>query len=113
MRTVERFTERVIHIIQRIPSGKVMAYGQIAKCAGSPRGARQVVRILHSMSTNYQLPWHRVINSKGEIGIKSEEGFINQKMMLEEEGIKFSATNRIDLDKYRFNPDDREIAEQE
>ncbi|TKD70018.1 MGMT family protein [Pseudalkalibacillus hwajinpoensis] len=105
---MERFTERVICIIQRIPSGKVMTYGQIAKCAGSPRGARQVVRILHSMSTNYQLPWHRVINSKGEIGIKSEEGFINQKMMLEGEGIRFTSTNRIDLGVYRFEPDNRD-----
>lgn len=110
---MERFTERVIYIIQRIPSGKVMAYGQIAKCAGSPRGARQVVRILHSMSANYQLPWHRVINSKGEIGIKSEEGFINQKIMLEEEGVRFTSSNRIDLDEYRFNPDDNDITEQE
>lgn len=110
---MERFTEQVIHIIQRIPSGKVMAYGQIAKCAGSPRGARQVVRILHSMSENYQLPWHRVINSKGEIGIKSEEGFINQKMMLEEEGVRFISANRINLEEYRFNPDGKETDEKE
>ena len=58
------FTERVINIIKSIPIGKVMSYGQIAKVAGSPRGARQVVRILHSMSEKHKLPWHRVINAK-------------------------------------------------
>ena len=105
---MEKFTEQVIHIIQHIPMGKVMSYGQIAKCAGNRRGARQVVRILHSMSTTYHLPWHRVINSKGEIGIKSEEGFINQKMMLEEEGVTLTSGNKIDLDKYRYTPNDSE-----
>lgn len=44
------FTERAVAIIKQIPEGKVMTYGQIADLAGSPRGARQVVRILHSMS---------------------------------------------------------------
>ena len=49
------FTERVIQIIKSIPAGKVMTYGQIAKEAGSPRGARQVVRILHTMSAKHKL----------------------------------------------------------
>lgn len=44
------FTERAVAIIKQIPEGKVMTYGQIAGLAGSPQGARQVVRILHSMS---------------------------------------------------------------
>ena len=69
------FTENVIKVIQSIPSGNVMTYGQIASAAGSPRAARQVVRILHSMSEKYHLPWHRVINSKGEIGFNDDEMF--------------------------------------
>lgn len=64
---VQPFTERVIRIIQPIPSGHVMTYGQIARLAGNSWGARQVARILHSMSCKYRLPWHRVINSRGEI----------------------------------------------
>lgn len=67
---MEPYTERVIEIIKNIPEGKVMTYGQIARIAGSPRGARQVVRVLHSMSAKYNLPWHRVINTKGELTIK-------------------------------------------
>ncbi len=49
------FTEKVIEIIQAIPYGKIMTYGQIAKAAGSPRGARQVVRILHTTSRKHNL----------------------------------------------------------
>jgi methylated-DNA-protein-cysteine methyltransferase related protein len=101
---VEEFTENIVSIIKKIPPGKVMTYGQIAKCAGSPRGARQVVRILHTMSQGHNLPWHRVINSKGEIGITTEEGYINQKMMLEGEGIIFLPNSKIDLTVYRHDP---------
>jgi methylated-DNA-protein-cysteine methyltransferase related protein len=101
---VERFTEVVINIIRHIPSGKVMSYGQIAKVAGSPRGARQVVRILHSMSGKYNLPWHRVINAKGEIGIQDEELFFTQKSLLEDEGVQFKGKSTIDMEKYRYYP---------
>lgn len=96
------FTKRTIHIIKNIPKGKVMTYGQIARLAGSPRAARQVVRILHSMSKKHQLPWHRVVNAKGEIGFKDEEAFYSQKLLLENEGVSFD--KQIDLVKYQFHP---------
>lgn len=94
------FTNNVIRIIKTIPFGKVMTYGQIAKAAGSPRSARQVVRILHSMSEKYDLPWHRVINSKGEIGFRDEEMVLTQKLMLEAEGIEFRTEKSLLLKNY-------------
>ncbi|MCY9512033.1 MGMT family protein [Paenibacillus larvae] len=102
---MQPFTAKVIDIIKLIPEGKVMTYGQIATLAGSPRGARQVVRILHSMSSKYQLPWHRVINSLGEISIKDNELSALQKAFLEGEGIEVKEDNRIDLETYRFHPE--------
>ncbi|WP_417899333.1 MGMT family protein [Bacillus haimaensis] len=99
------FTERAITIMKQIPAGKVMSYGQIAALAGSPRGARQIVRILHSMSRKYEIPWHRVINAKGEIGFKDEQQLFEQKRRLEMEQIIVDENNRIDLDKYRYLPD--------
>ncbi|MEK5208797.1 MGMT family protein [Psychrobacillus sp. FSL H8-0510] len=104
------FTEKAIQIIKSIPQGKVMTYGQIAKVAGSPRGARQVVRVLHSMSANYNLPWHRVINAKGEIVIADEESAYSQKVMLKEEGVKFLANGRVDLKESRY---DLNVAEED
>lgn len=82
-----------------------MTYGQIAKLAGSPRGARQVVRVLHSMSKKHQLPWHRVINTKGEIGFKDEEMYAVQKLSLESEGIQVSSEGKINLTVYQFWPE--------
>ncbi|HEU4962617.1 MAG TPA: MGMT family protein [Bacilli bacterium] len=95
------FTERVVEIIRNIPAGKVMTYGQIAGLAGSPRAARQVVRILHSMSKKHKLPWHRVVNAKGEIGLRDDEGVQEQRLSLEAEGVEFGVGGRIDLEAYQ------------
>ncbi|WP_430791274.1 MGMT family protein [Virgibacillus flavescens] len=99
------FTANVIEIIKQIPEGKVMTYGQVAKVAGSPRGARQVVRILHSMSKKYDLPWHRIVNSKGQIALKSDEGVWTQKSLLEDEGIHVTENGRINLENDQYQPD--------
>lgn len=93
------FTEKVISIIKNIPEGQVMTFGQVARMAGNPRAARQVVRILHSLSRKHQLPWHRVINSKGEIGLKD---IGEQKFLLEAEGVEVSQSGSISLEKYQF-----------
>lgn len=98
------FTENVLKIIKGIPEGKVMTYGQIARLAGSARAARQVVRILHSMSKKHHLPWHRVVNSKGQIGLKDEESVQEQILSLEAEGIEFGVHNQIDLNRYQWDP---------
>ncbi|KPV60450.1 DNA methyltransferase [Paenibacillus sp. A3] len=98
------FTQRVIKIIQGIPEGHVMTYGQIAGLAGSPRGARQVVRILHSSSGKHGLPWHRVVNARGEIGIQQEDGRILQMLYLRGEGVEVADNGQLDLDRWRFIP---------
>lgn len=98
------FTEAVIDIIRNIPEGKVMTYGQIAGLSGSPRAARQVVRILHSMSRKHRLPWHRVINAKGQIALQKDEAYNEQWMSLEAEGVKVGLNGVIDLGKYQWHP---------
>ena len=101
---MQAFTERVIEIIKNIPEGKVMTYGQIAAFAGSPRGARQVARLLHSMSSKYGLPWHRVVNAAGQIVVSDEESRFTQQAFLEEEGVEVKASGKVDLRLYRFEP---------
>ncbi|MFF2483888.1 MGMT family protein [Paenibacillus sp. NPDC058071] len=101
---MQPFTEEVIRIIKNIPAGYVMTYGQIAAEAGSPRAARQVVRILHAMSRAHQLPWHRVVNAKGEIALQDEEGKMTQIMELESEGVEIGKGDRIDLAVYQYFP---------
>ncbi|MGH4052739.1 MAG: MGMT family protein [Clostridium sp.] len=100
---MEPFTQRVIEIIKEIPEGKVMTYGQIASQAGNHKGARQVARFLHTLSTRYELPWHRVINSKGEISIQDFESSNLQKLLLENEGVKFTKRNTISLNEFQYH----------
>lgn len=102
---MESFTKQVIEVIQKIPPGKVMTYGQIARCAGNSRAARQVVRILHSMSEKYNLPWHRVINAKGELGINNSELLAVQVFALEREGIEITGGKLVNLKQYQYIPE--------
>lgn len=102
---MQPFTREVVEIIKRIPEGRVMTYGQVAAAAGSPRGARQVVRILHTQTKAHRLPWHRVVNGKGEIAIQADEGRMKQTLYLESEGVAVDADGRVDLEKYRYVPE--------
>lgn len=104
------FTERVIQIIRSIPAGKVMTYGQVAAAAGNPRGARQISRILHSMSKKYELPWHRIINVQGGISTptNADQKGINQREMLAIEGVEFGLDGKVDLAMYRWFPNEVE-----
>ena len=98
------FTTRVVSVIRAIPRGFVMSYGQVAAAAGNPRGARQVVRILHSMSEKHALPWHRIINAKGEISLPGND----QRRLLESENVQFDVNGKINLTTYRWFPPDAE-----
>lgn len=103
MSTTTEFTKKVLTIIKRIPKGKVATYSQIAKLAGNPKGVRGVVWILHSSSTSQDLPWYRVINSKGRISFpEMTENWFKQKGFLIKEGIEFGEGDVIDLKLYQW-----------
>ena len=104
------FSDRVKRLIAAIPAGKVATYGQIAACAGNHRAARQVAWLLSSSSGKDNLPWHRVINSRGGISLPVGGGFEEQRMLLEAEGVVVDRKGRVDLKKYLWNPGLTEIA---
>jgi len=98
------FFERVVNVIKSIPKGNVATYGQIAGYAGSSRAARQVAYILHSSSEKHDLPWHRVVNSKGGISLKPGHGYELQKRRLEAEGVVFKEDGSVDLKRFLWKP---------
>jgi len=97
------FTKKALNIIHNIPEGKVLTYGMAGALAGKPNSARQISRLLHSMSKKYDLPWHRVVNSKGKISLRPSHGYELQKALLESEGVEFSKNDTIDLKSYLWN----------
>jgi methylated-DNA-protein-cysteine methyltransferase-like protein len=62
-----------------------------------------VVWILSAQSGLYKLPWHRVINSQGKIGLKGE-GYKEQKKLLQKEGVVFSESDKINFRQFLWNP---------
>ena len=98
------FTARALAVLKAIPRGKVATYGLVAAAAGSPLGARQVVRILHSLSRRQRLPWHRVIGSRGSISLPRGLGLETQRALLRREGVKVTPEGRVDLAKYLWRP---------
>jgi methylated-DNA-protein-cysteine methyltransferase-like protein len=75
-------------LLGTVPFGSVVTYGQLAAFCGRPRHARQVGQILSNLPSDSKLPWHRVINAKGEISFPVEsERFREQHKRLQEEGI--------------------------
>lgn len=100
---ISEFTKEVLKQIQSIPAGKVATYKQIAELAGKPQGSRGVAWILHSCSTTYKLPWHRVLNSKGKISFdRQTHNFRQQKKRLEIEGVIINSEGQLDLAKYQW-----------
>jgi len=93
--------KKIIEAVRRIPRGRVTTYGSIAELAGLEGHARQVGYALHDLPTNSGVPWHRVINAKGEISPRSSgDSHELQRMLLEAEGVEFDRAGRVDLKKY-------------
>jgi methylated-DNA-protein-cysteine methyltransferase related protein len=88
---------RIRATILKIPRGKVSTYGAVARAAGVPRAARQVVRALQKSSG---LPWQRVVAAGGRIALPGEQG-LEQRFRLEAEGVKFSG-KKVRMKEFEF-----------
>jgi methylated-DNA-protein-cysteine methyltransferase-like protein len=86
----------------------VATYGQIATMAGLDGHARQVGYALHALPERSDVPWHRVVNARGEISPRSAgDSHELQRMLLEAEGVKMDLRGRIDLERFRWKPRDQ------
>ena len=93
-------TKKIIEQILAVPKGKVSCYRDIAMRAGFPNGARQTVRVLHSMSEKLDLPWHRIIRSNGSIALGEGEGRELQINLLRSEGVEVSSLGQVDMERF-------------
>ncbi len=95
--------EEVYQIVRRIPRGKVMNYGQIARLLERPLSARAVGWAMRQCPSG--LPWHRVVNASGGCStdhLHDHPGL--QRALLEAEGVRFGEHATIDLSRYRWTP---------
>jgi methylated-DNA-protein-cysteine methyltransferase-like protein len=88
---------RILATIRKIPRGKVSTYGAIARAAGYPGAARQVVGALRR---SFDLPWQRVLGAGGEIKLRGDSA-IEQRLRLESEGVTFRG-RRVNMKQHEF-----------
>ena len=84
-------------MVRGIPRGKVSTYGAVARAAGFPGRARQVVWALHK---SRGVPWHRVVGAGGRILLPGENG-LEQRLRLETEGVRFQR-GRVPMASYEY-----------
>src|SRR5437868_5338785 len=89
--------EKIMAAIRSIPRGKVSTYGAVAKAAGFPGAARQVVGTLRG---SVGLPWHRVLGAGGDIKLRGDSA-LEQRFRLESEGVRFRG-RRVDMREHEF-----------
>ena len=95
----------VLKLAKRIPRGRVMTYGQIAKLVDGPMTPRAVGWALHR-SGDDKIPWHRVVNAAGACSTEQLPAFPPglQRELLRREGVVFRSNGTLDLKRYRWNP---------
>jgi methylated-DNA-protein-cysteine methyltransferase-like protein len=92
----------VWQVVQDIPPGHVLTYGDVARLSGMPRYARRVSQAMRWAPSELALPWHRVINAQGKISFPPDSsGWQQQKDLLEEEGVVF-VNGQVDLERYGY-----------
>lgn len=105
-----KFKDGVVRVVNLVPYGNVVSYGQVALYVGAPRAARQVGWVLNRLEEKVKVSWWRVVNNAGRISIKgSKYSAQDQKRLLEKEGIEVYDDLTFDIEKYRFKPDDKFI----
>ena len=92
---------RIYDLVKQVPKGKITTYGDLARIVGTT--PRVVGFAMSALPAGHDVPWQRVINSRGEISrrIDGDRASI-QKMLLEREGIHFDHLQRVDLKTFRW-----------
>ncbi|PZO22303.1 MAG: methyltransferase [Leptolyngbya foveolarum] len=97
---------KIYDVVKLIPYGQVATYGQVADLAGLIGKPRVVGYALFRVTSTADIPWHRVINAKGEVSRSSlRDGNDDlQQLLLQKEGIIF-VNGKLNLTQYRWKPD--------
>ena len=92
------FAESVLDLVEQIPPGRVMAYGDVAMVLGG--GARAVGTVMARFGSG--VPWHRVIRSDGSPPVGHEAEALRRHRR-EATPLTASGT-RVDMAAARWSP---------
>jgi methylated-DNA-protein-cysteine methyltransferase-like protein len=98
--------EKIRHVVNRIPRGRVMTYGDVAAAAGMPGAARTVGYAMRALGR--EVPWQRVLGRRdprsAHITIRDGQGKAEQRRLLEREGVGFDARGGVRLAEFGWCP---------
>jgi methylated-DNA-protein-cysteine methyltransferase-like protein len=95
----------VYDLVRRIPRGRVLTYGQVARLLGVSRGARAVGWALRALPASREpgVPWHRVVGAGGRISPRAGPGPELQRRRLRAERVRFRL-GCVDLERHAWYP---------
>jgi methylated-DNA-protein-cysteine methyltransferase related protein len=101
---------RMRRVVQRIPRGRVMTYGDLAAAAGMPGAARAAGRAMWAMGPG--VPWQRVLGRKDarRAHVTNRKSALEQRRLLEKEGVRFDAAGGVRLAEFGWFPGRRATA---
>lgn len=104
--------DRIYQVVRQIPLGQVATYGQVADLAGYGGQARLVGYALYRVTETLAVPWHRVVNARGEVSQSPHRygSDAQQYQLLEQEGIEFDERGRLSLARYRWAGPEENLA---
>jgi len=102
-RSTSEVFELIWSVVAEIPPGRVASYGQVGEAAGLPGRARLVGRAMRELPEGSAVPWYRVMGAGGRLSLTGEAGRL-QRLLLEEEGVCFTESGRVDLARSEWNP---------
>ena len=92
--------EMIYAVVRQVPPGRVTTYGQVARLVPGVT-ARMVGYAMAATPPGSGIPWQRVINAQGRVSPHGAGfGSAMQRKLLEDEGIVFDESGRIDLARY-------------
>jgi methylated-DNA-protein-cysteine methyltransferase-like protein len=107
----EEFDQKVWQVVNAIPTGEVMGYGEVARAAGFPRYSRMVSGAMSRSPA--PLPWYRVVKSDRTLAFETDsESYREQAQLLKQDGVRFEGKKIIEqprsdnLDKILWGPQD-------
>ncbi len=100
----------VFRFVQRIPRGKVLTYGVLARTLRLPGGARSAGRAMAATPSGKGIPWHRVVGERGKVLIREPYASLQRKL-LESEGVTI-ADSRVDLKRHLWKPPKKALLKQ-
>ena len=95
------FERRVLTLVSRIPAGRVITYGDVARLAGRPGAARAVGNIMRQ-ADRPGLPYHRVVAAGGALGGYSSPQM--KRSLLAAEGLTVTPRRVVGFEKIRWKP---------